>query len=181
VRSVVDDQPTTFVAYSVDGKYVASSSNMGPVRLWDSATGEFARVFPGTRCTFSPDGRTIACTSVEPAGEKNLLAKVNLYDLASASPVKSLVSEKATATSWLLGIAFSPSGRLLAAANWDGTVTFWDVETGERKLTITDHSGGVHTAVFSPDGTMLATGSEDKTLRLRKLSTDLIRSTSQKK
>ncbi|MFO1093091.1 MAG: hypothetical protein U0992_07230 [Planctomycetaceae bacterium] len=169
VRSIKDDRPTTFVAYSPDGKYIASSSNSGPVRLWDAATGELGRVFPGTKCAFSPDGRTIACASIDVSGDKQLLAKVDLYDLASAALVKSLVSERATQTSWLLSVAFSPKGRLLAAANWDGTVTVWDVASGERKLTNTVHTGGVHTARFSPDGLTLATGSEDKTLRLTKL------------
>lgn len=169
VRSIKDDRPTTFVAYSPDGKYIASSSNSGPVRLWDAATGELGRVFPGTKCAFSPDGRTIACASMDVSGDKQLLAKVDLYDLASAALVKSLVSERATQTSWLLSVAFSPKGRLLAAANWDGTVTVWDVASGERKLTNTVHTGGVHTARFSPDGLTLATGSEDKTLRLTKL------------
>ena len=71
-------------------------------------------------------------------------------------------------------IAFSPNGRLLAATDWNGTVTLWDVASGQRKLTITDHQAGVLSAAFSPDGTSLATGSEDKTLRLRKLPTKLV-------
>ena len=45
-----------------------------------------------TKLAFSPDGRTIACTSME-VGDKKLLAKVDLYDLESAALVKSLVSE----------------------------------------------------------------------------------------
>ena len=45
----------------------------------------------------------------------------------------------------------------------------WDVASGERRLTNTVHTGGVHTARFSPDGSTLATGSEDLTLRLIKL------------
>ena len=47
VRSISDDKPVTFVRYSVDGKYLATSSNDGPVKLWDVATGELTRIFPG--------------------------------------------------------------------------------------------------------------------------------------
>ena len=173
LRSIVDEGPTTFVAYSPDGQQVACSSNSGPVRLWDVATGELSRVFPGTKCAFSPDGRLIACTSMEQDGDKQLMANVNLYDLESAKPVNSLSSERASQDSWLLSLAFSPNGNLLAAANWDGTATLWDVASGERKLTLSHHAGGVHRAVFSPDGSTLATGSEDNTLRLIKLPPEL--------
>ncbi|MBL8851793.1 MAG: hypothetical protein JNG89_19100 [Planctomycetaceae bacterium] len=178
VRTIEDDRPTTFVAWSPDGKFVASSSNSGPIRLWNPTTGELARAFPGTKCAFSPDGRTIACTSMETVGDKELLAKADLYDLQTASLVRSLASERATPTSWLLSLAFSPQGGLLAAANWDGTVTVWDVGSGALKLSGGDHTGGVHTARFSPDGSMLATGSEDKTLRLTKLPAELRTTTS---
>jgi WD40 repeat protein len=95
--------------------------------------------------------------------------------------VKSFVSEKGTSGSWLLCITFAPDGRLLAATDWNGTVTLWDVATGERKLTNMDQRAGVLTAAFAPNGATLATGSEDKMLRLWKLSAELIRPGLEKK
>ena len=73
VRSISDDKPVTFVRYSVDGKYLATSSNDGPVKLWDVATGELIRIFPGlSGADFSPDGETIACQSaVRPADKSS--------------------------------------------------------------------------------------------------------------
>jgi hypothetical protein len=48
------------------------------------------------------------------------------------------------------------------------------VATGERKLTIADHKARVLSVAFAPGGAILATGSEDKTLRLRGLPAELI-------
>jgi hypothetical protein len=169
IREISDDKPVTFVRYSVDGKYLASSSNEGPIKLWDVATGELVRIFPGrSRADFSPDGQAIAFPSATSAADKTV-GRVDLYHLRDGSFIRSFSSKPGASASWLLSVAFSPDGRLLAAADWNGTVTLWDVATGERQRTITDHQGGVHAAIFSPDGTTLATGSEDKSLRLWKL------------
>lgn len=173
VRTIADDKPVTFVRYSVDGKQLATSSNDGPVKLWDVATGELARLFPARApAAFSPDGQTIACASMAPRPDKTV-GRVDLYNLRNGSLVQSFVSEKGMAASWLLSFAFSPNGRLLAASDWNGTVTLWDVATGDRKQTIADHQAGVLSVAFAPNGEMLATGSEDQTLRLRKLPASL--------
>jgi WD40 repeat protein len=65
---------------------------------------------------------------------------------------------------------------LLTATNRNQIITLWDVASGQRKLDITDHHAGVAFSAFSP-GEMLATGSEDKTLFLWKLSETLIEQT----
>ncbi len=166
VRSVVDDKPTTFVRYSADGRYVASASNGGPVKLWDVATGELARIFPGWRPDFSPDGRTIACASATKTEDGSPISSVEIYDIETGSHVMSLTSRKPSPNGWLLWVEFSPDGQLLATADWDGSFALWDIAARKRTATITEHQAGVHTAVFSPDGAMLATGSEDRTLRL---------------
>ena len=116
VRSIAEEEPTTFVGYSHDGKLVASSSNAGPVRLWDTATGEVARIFRGAKAAFSPDGGSIACASMEWNTQKTeAWGKVNLYDLKTARLIKTFTTEKPTVIGWLLSVAFSPDGRRLAA------------------------------------------------------------------
>jgi hypothetical protein len=168
-----DDKPVQFIKYSVDGRFLATSAGMA-VKLWDVSTGELARVFAARHCAdFSPDGRTIACQTASPPADKSV-DKVDLYKIEDASFVKSFLTDKGPSANWVTSIMFSPDGRLLAATNWNGTVTLWDVASGQRKLTLTDHQGGVLSAAFAPDGKTLATGSEDKTLRLRTLPPESI-------
>jgi WD40 repeat protein/outer membrane lipoprotein-sorting protein len=181
VRSIADDKPVTFVRYSVDGKYLVTSSNSGPLKLWNVATGELTRIFPALgRADFSPDSKTIACQTASTSPNEKT-GRVELFNLRDGSPAKSLVTEKGESASYLLCVRFSPDGRHLAASDWNGTVTLWDVATGQRELNISNPKGGVHEAVFAPNGAMLATGSEDKILRLQKLPTEIIRPTVDKK
>src|SRR5205823_3964075 len=60
----------------------------------------------------------------------------------------------------VLGVAFSPDGSVLAAANGDGVVWVWGVATGEplRVLDARGKAGRVSWLVFSPDGSRLLTG-----------------------
>ena len=63
----------------------------------------------------------------------------------------------------VLGVAFSPDGRLLATAV---AARLWDPATGDSLRTLTGHAGPVLGVAFSPDGRLLATASGDKTARV---------------
>jgi WD40 repeat protein len=55
---------------------------------------------------------------------------------------------------------------LLAAGGHDGLVHLWNPATGQRLMTLTDHTAGVLGLAFSSDGQTLASGSLDRTIRL---------------
>ena len=161
---------TRFIVYSPDGRYLAVDSGSS-IRLLDAETGSLVRIFPGyARADISPDSKTLACVG---ASEDKNAATINLYDIRDGALLKTLRSEAGQTPSWVLSIRFSPDGRLLAAADWNEMVTIWQISNGTRR-SILDHRGGVHTVAFASDGSRIATGSEDKTLRLSNVPEDLM-------
>ena len=130
--------------------------------MWDVETGKVSVVRKGRCAAGWPD------SAVRQGSYARSAAKCSC---AMRRPVKSRGDGRPMST---VASAFSPHGHLLAASDWNGP-TLWNVATGERKQTITDHRAGVSSAVVAPDGATLATGSEDKTLRLSKSPAELIR------
>ncbi len=67
---------------------------------------------------------------------------------------------------WVMAVAFSPDGQMLATGSGDATIRLWDPSSGKLLQTLEGHGGNVTCVAFSPDGRILASGSEDKTIRI---------------
>ncbi|MBL8820005.1 MAG: WD40 repeat domain-containing protein [Planctomyces sp.] len=61
-------------------------------------------------------------------------------------------------TGVVVGLAFSPDGKTLASASYDGTLKSWDMTTGKERATLGEYEGCLGYVAFSPDGKTLATG-----------------------
>ena len=63
-------------------------------------------------------------------------------------------------------VSFSPDGKYLATASWDGTAKVWEIPSGDEINTLSGHSGIVWEVIFSPDGNRLVTSSLDNTVKV---------------
>jgi WD40 repeat protein len=157
--------PIYGVAFSPDGKQLASAGADRTIRLWDVNGGKELRTLKGHTdtvyaVTFSPDGKRLASASGDFFNNNH--GQLKIWDAASGKDLLTLKGHTAT----VYHIAFSPDGRYLASAGGDHHVWVWDAETGQPVITLTGHTNQVFNVAFSPDGQRLVSASRDKTARV---------------
>ncbi len=146
------------VAFSPDGKVLASGSDDQTIKLWDVQTGRTLQTLMGHSgnvfsVAFSPDGKVLASGS----GDRT----IKLWDVQTGGALQTLTGH----SSYVFSVAFSPDGKILASGSSDGTIKLWDVQIGRALQILTGHSN-VRSVAFSPDGKILASGSSDGTIKL---------------
>ncbi|WP_448267427.1 nSTAND1 domain-containing NTPase [Nostoc sp. DSM 114159] len=146
------------IGFSPDGKILASASDDGTVKLWDTDSGREIKTLQGytsgvNSVSFSPDGQTLTSGSLD--------GTVKLWNKDSGKEIKTLKGH----THPVYSVSFSPDGKTLASASDDGTVKLWDTDSGREIKTLKGHTFYVRSVSFSPDGKILASASWDKTVK----------------
>ena len=156
----------TCLSFSPDGDIIATGHENGTVMLWDVATRTLAATLTGHNgevysVAFSPDGNTLASGASDET--------VKLWDVATRINAKTLAVNSPATT-----VAFSPDGSLVAAGTWFLRVKLWNATTGQDIGTFSDHRALVRGVSFSPDGSTLASVSEDGAVVLRDLAAQTV-------
>jgi WD40 repeat protein len=147
------------IAFTADGKQLATASFDKTVRVWDLATYKVTKTLTGHSdfvysVAFSPDGQWLVSAS-----------KDRTIKMVETATGKSLLTFSGMDQD-VLTVAVSPDGRQIVSSGLESQLFWWNPKTGERVRRQNGHGVAVHEVCFSKDGKRVASAGADRTVRL---------------
>ena len=152
-------KPTSTVALSPDGWYLAAGQEDGLLRVWDMHQPPLARhgfnahVGKILRIAYAPDGNSYATAGAD--------GKVKLWDVKTNSVLCTLDH----AAQAVPALAYHPDGQTIATGCLDGKIRVWDTSQGVEKLALDGQAGKILSLAYSPDGKTLVWGGDKNKVR----------------
>ncbi|KAI1079307.1 WD40-repeat-containing domain protein [Whalleya microplaca] len=149
------------LVYSPDGKRIVTTADDGKIKVWDVDSGfcivTFTEHTSGvTACEFAKKGNVLFTSSLD--------GSVRAWDLIRYRNFRTFTAPTRLSFSCM---AVDPSGEIVAAGSLDSfDVHIWSVQTGQLLDQLSGHEGPVCSLAFSPNGSILFSGSWDRTARM---------------
>ncbi len=153
------------LAWSPNGKRIASASDDYTAQVWDASTGNNPIIYRGHSSfvegvAWSPDGKRIASGSAD--------ATVQIWEPSTGN----LIYTYRGHSLWVNRISWSPDGKYIVSGEQSGSagsivqVRVWEAATGKTIVIYRGHTNGVFAVAWSPDGTRIASDGYDGTLQV---------------
>ena len=146
------------VAFSPDGKLLASGDTQGKICLRQMPNGQIVQIYSEHQAwvrsiAFDPNGQTLASASRD--------CTVKLWAITTSQCLHTFKHAKLAS-----GLAWSPDGTMLASVGFDGTLRVWNSQTGECLKVLRGNASQIASVAWSPDGKILACPGGDNTVLL---------------
>jgi Tol biopolymer transport system component len=146
------------IAWSPDGRRIASCSKDKTVQVWDARDGHHIFTYTGHTdgvidVAWSPDGKHLASAGADKT--------VQVWDATDGHHIFTYTGH----TDWVFGVSWSPDGTRIASGG-DKTDQVWDAANGGNVIVYNNHTDSVIRVTWSPDGKLVASSSFDGTVQI---------------